>query len=435
MLRNRLWLMLISVFLMAGSCIANAKDSLLTNEALRSNEYLASANGAYRFYLQGDGNLVLRNQQNGAALWSSSTHGKGGVRLVLQGDGNLVLYTSSGKAVWSSKTNGKPATRLVMQNDANLVLFTSAGATVWATNTVIGDGGSGGGGGGETGGTGEGVKIAFVGDTGAGSNFQNVLNLIKAEKAQLTILAGDTSYSSSRDNTWDAMVRNTLGSADPVIVIAGNHDYADSNFSTVRSLGQSRLSKATNVQCSGSYAEKMTCRFKNVYFVLSAVGSSGSRSDHESFIANSLQNAPAGAWRVCAWHKNQQNMQVGGKSDEVGWTAYETCRQNGAIIATGHEHSYSRTHLLSDMSDRTISSTSSTFTVREGRTFAFVSGLGGIDIRDQERGGNWWAKIYTSTQGATYGAMFGTFYSDRAEFYFKNIKGQVIDRFTVMKGY
>jgi hypothetical protein len=31
--------------------------------------------------------------------------------------------------------------------------------------------------------------------------------------------------------------------------------------------------------------------------------------------------------------------------------------------------------------------------------------------------------------------MFGTFYEDRAEFYFKNINGQIIDQFTVMKGY
>jgi hypothetical protein len=290
-------------------------------------------------------------------------------------------------------------------------------------------------GGGAGGGTGDSAKIAFIGDTGAGSNFQNVLNLIKAEKAQLTILAGDTSYSSSKDSTWDSMVRNTLGSSDPVIVIAGNHDYGDSNFSNVRSYGQSRLNRQSNVQCSGSYAEKMTCRFKNVYFVLSAIGSSGSRTDHEAFIANSLNSAPSGAWRVCGWHKNQRDMQVGGKTDEVGWQAYRSCRERGAIIATGHEHSYSRTHLLSSMTNKTIASTASTFTVTQGRTFAFVSGLGGIDIRDQERGGDWWAKIYTSSQGATYGAMFGTFHADRADFYFKNIKGQIIDQFTVMKGY
>ncbi len=302
---------------------------------------------------------------------------------------------------------------------------------------VPGDAGNGGGSGSGSGGgsSNEGVKIAFIGDTGAGSNFQSVLDLIKSEGAELTVVAGDTSYDKSKDDDWDRMVRNTLGPNDPSIVVAGNHDYGDSNFGNVVNYGKNRLNKASEVTCSGAYGEKMTCRYKNVYFVLSAIGSSGSRSNHESFIKSSLNSAPEGAWRVCAWHKNQREMQVGGKNSEVGWGAYETCRENGAIIATGHEHSYSRTHLLSDMSSQTIASKSSSFTVEEGKTFAFVSGLGGIGIRDQEIGGSHWGKIYTSTQGARYGAMFGTFYDDRAEFYFKNIRGQIVDQFTVIKGY
>jgi hypothetical protein len=279
-----------------------------------------------------------------------------------------------------------------------------------------------------------GIKIAFIGDTGAGSNFQSVLNLIKAEGAELTIVAGDTSYDSNKDDNWDSMVRNTLGS-DPALIAAGNHDYGDSNINDVISYGKSRLNNQNNVQCTGRYAEQMTCQLGNVHIVLSAIGASGNRSDHESYITNSLNDAPNGDWRICAWHKNQRDMQVGGKSDEVGWTAYETCRQQGAIISTGHEHSYSRTHLLSDMSSQQITSTSSNFTVEEGKTFAFVSGLGGIGTRDQERNGDWWASIYTSTQGARYGAMFATFYDDYAEFYFKTINGEIIDQFTVNKGY
>lgn len=434
--------------------------------------------GGVTLNLQGDGNLVLRNT-GGSSVWSTGTHGKGANRAVMQNDANVVLLTSSNAQVWATGTRdtNTDVTRplITLAGSASMTLsqgstFTDPGAT--ATDNVDGNitsrivrtgsvntstpgtytlrydvrdtagnnattvtrmvtvtSTSGGGGGGD------GVKIAFIGDTGYGSNFQSVLNLIKAEKAQLTVVAGDTSYSASGDDDWDSRVRNTLGSADPALVVAGNHDYEDSNFGSVKSFGQSRLNRQSNVSCSGSYGEQNTCRLKNVYLVMSSIGSGGSRSSHESFISSSLDKAPAGAWRICAWHKNQRDMQVGDKTDEVGWTAYETCREKGAIIATGHEHSYERTHLLSDMSDKTISSTSSTFTVSPGRTFAFVSGLGGIGLRDQERSGNWWAKIYTSTQGATYGAMFGTFYADRAEFYFKNIKGQIIDQFTVRKGY
>jgi Calcineurin-like phosphoesterase len=286
-----------------------------------------------------------------------------------------------------------------------------------------------------------GTKIAFVGDTDAGGGFQSVLNLIKAEGAKLTVVLGDTSYSSSRDNTWDSMVRNTLGSADPALFVVGNHDILDSNYSTVRNLAQARLNNQTAVKCSSSYPTStgtsgaMACQLNNVYMVLSGVGTTGSRSSNESALSSKLNSAPAGAWRICAWHKNQRDMQVGGKTDEVGWTSYETCRKKGAIIATGHEHSYSRTHLLSSMSSKIVADSSSPYTLTNGRTIAFVSGLGGTTPRDQERSGNWWGKIYTATQSAKHGVLFGTFYDTYADFYFKNVNGQIIDSFTVHKGY
>lgn len=403
-------------------------NSLQTGKQLGLDQYIASSNGTYRFYLQGDGNLVLRNMQTGTAVWSAGTANKGGVRLSMQSDGNLVLYTAASAAVWASGSAGKSASYLIMQNDGNAALATSAGVTVWSTKTGSVPGGTG-------------TKIAFVGDTGYGSSFQGVLNLIKGEGAKLTMMLGDTSYSSSGDTTWDAMVRNTLGSSDPVLLAVGNHDIDDSNYSTVVNLAQKRLNNQSAVKCSSSYptstssSSGMACQLNNVYFVISGVGTTGSISGQETSLASNLNKAPAGAWRICAWHKNQQDMQVGGKTNETGWNVYETCRQKGAIIATGHEHSYSRTHLLSSMTNKTVVDSTSPYTLTNGRTLAFVSGLGGTSPRDQERNGAWWAKIYTATQGAKNGALFGTFYENHADFYFKNVNGQIIDSFTVNKGY
>ncbi len=107
-----------------------------------------STNGQYHFYLQGDGNLVLRNAA-GKAIWASATNGKGGVRFVLQGDGNLVLYTSARKPVWASGTVGSGASYLIVQSDGNLVMYTASGKAVWSTGTSDGTatgGGSSGGG-------------------------------------------------------------------------------------------------------------------------------------------------------------------------------------------------------------------------------------------------------------------------------------------------
>jgi hypothetical protein len=70
-----------------------------------------------------------------------------------------------------------------------------------------------------------------------------------------------------------------------------------------------------------------------------------------------------------------------------------------------------------------------------GRSFVFVSGLGGRSIRDQEIDGPWWASVYTATQGAQSGALFGVFnYGGDprlARFYFKDLAGNVVDDFLV----
>ena len=415
----RFLLGLAALFGLAG--IAQAADTLVVNKSLSPNQYLDSGNGSYRFNFQSDGNLVLRRRSDSVALWASNTNGLGGTRLTMQGNGDLVLYTNSNSAVWSTNTSGAGGNRAVMQDDANFTILSSSNAVVWSTNTgqqpVAG------------------TKIAFIGDTNAGSSFQRVLDLIKSEGAQLTIALGDTVYSANLEDDWDSKVRNTLDRSDPALVVVGNHDVDDGSWSTIRSYGEARLNNQTAVRCSGTYGERATCRLNNVFIVVSGIGTRGSSSDQEAFIADSLANAPSGAWRICAWHKNQRNMQVGSKTDEVGWTAYESCRRKGAIIATGHEHSYSRTHLLSSMQNRTVADSSSPYTVSNGNTIAFVAGIGGTDIRDQELSGNWWAKIYTSTQGAKHGALFGTFYADRAEFYLKNVDGAVIERFTIVKGY
>ena len=413
---------LLLLALLGLASLAHAADTLTSGQSLSPGARLDSANASYRFAFQTDGNLVLRRVSDSTVLWASNTNGQGGTRLTMQSDGNLVLYTSANAAVWSSKSAGSGGNRATVENNGNFAVFNASNVRVWSTNT--------GSGGGETG-----TKIAFIGDTNAGSSFQRVLDLIKREGAQLTVALGDTVYSAGLENTWDNRVRTTLGNSDPALVVVGNHDVDDGNWSTVRTLGQARLGRQSAVSCSGTYGERATCRLNNVFIVVSGVGTRGTQSDNESFIANSLANAPAGAWRICAWHKNQRLMQVGAKTDEVGWTAYENCRQRGAIIMTGHEHSYSRTHLLSSMQNRTIADSSSPYTLTNGRTIAVVSGIGGVDIRDQELSGNWWAKVYTSTQGAKHGALFGTFYSDRAEFYLKNIDGTVIDTFTVMKEY
>jgi hypothetical protein len=169
------------------------------------------------------------------------------------------------------------------------------------------------------------------------------------------------------------------------------------------------------------------------------------------------------AWRICMWHKNMHDMQPGSKGDQMDWATYRACQEAGALIVTGHEHSYARTVTLTDLGNRAAghgaTGAPDRLEVGPGRTFVFVSGLGGQSLRayhcDKHDDDTWWATVYTrnyylkaGTQVAkscheqvvksyTYGALFITFNAgsdpNKAEAYFKTINGDTIDTFSIIK--
>jgi hypothetical protein len=287
-------------------------------------------------------------------------------------------------------------------------------------------------------------KIAFIGDQYLGSNPDAVMNLIKAEGAQAVMLSGDLDYT---DNpaAWEAQINNVLGADFPVFVAIGNHDAAAwAGPGGYQQYIKDRFNRL-GISWSGDLGVQASFHYKGLFFVITAPGIDGfDTGSSDTYIRDQLA-ADTSAWSICSWHKDQQLMQVGGKPDETGWGVYEEARKGGAIIATAHEHSYSRTHLLSSMINQTTVTTSNSLTLTKGNSFAFVSGLGGNGVRPQLLGGNWWASIYASTclpadpvcqPNGNFGALFGTFNVDgqpnKAVFYFKDINGRIIDSFTVI---
>lgn len=292
-----------------------------------------------------------------------------------------------------------------------------------------------------------GLKVAFISDQGTGSDSEAVLKLIESEGADLVLHQGDLDYEAG-SNIWESMITKTLGADFPYFVSVGNHDGAE--WSGYQSMLTARLQKVPEANCEGDLGVKSACTFRGLFFILSGVGERG--SGHESYIREQLTRSKH-EWRICSWHKNQSDMQAGGKGDSVGWTAYQACQNGGAIVATGHEHSYSRTMNLRDLGNRGAGHGASPpldqLTVKPGQTFVFVSGLGGKSKRDyhsEHDTDTWWATIYTSNlyveNGTTvsgysydFGALFITFNvggdSRKAEGYFKTINGQVIDEFSV----
>jgi hypothetical protein len=287
-----------------------------------------------------------------------------------------------------------------------------------------------------------GLKVAFTGDQSLGSDPEAVLQLVVDEGAEALFVQGDFDYEDD-PAAWDDMLTRRLGADFPVIALVGNHDEARwYGAGGYQDLLAQRMQR-TGLTWTGELGVQATLRYKGLFVVQTAPDVFDDGYDHAAFIRDSLAG-DGSIWSISAWHKLMNAMQVGGKGDETGWEVYEESRRGGAIIATAHEHSYSRTHLMSSMQGLTVASTAEPLVLAaddpatggdEGRSFAFVSGLGGSSIRDQERTGDWWASVYTSTQGAEDGALFATFHVNGdprlAHFYFKDVTGKVVDDFTV----
>ena len=281
------------------------------------------------------------------------------------------------------------------------------------------------------------VRIAFIADQGYGELPRAVLRLIREEGVDAVLHQGDFDYGHDPQG-WMAMIDEELGQNFPYFTSVGNHDIERGAWGEeggYRARLEERASRL-GYTWTGIYGERASLSFEGIRILFGAPGifAGTDNSTYADYFAEELATDTA-PWRICSWHKNQKNMQVGGQLDEVGYAVYEACREGGAIIATGHEHTYSRTHLLSDVSEHIVASRSDTLEIAEGRTFVFVSAMGGRSNRIQRREGDWWASIYTATQGARSGALFASFNVEAdpslAHLYFKNVDGQIIDEFWV----
>ena len=283
------------------------------------------------------------------------------------------------------------------------------------------------------------LKVAFIGDQGNTWATRAVLRMIKAQGADMVLHQGDFDYQDD-PRGWDSRISKILGANFPYFASVGNHDLPRwRGRNGYQAMLKARLSRIPAARCSGDLGVMSACRYKGLFFILSGIGTLPAKTpddpSHVKYLSEQLAKTDA-TWRICSWHKNQRKMQTGNKTDETGWQSYEVCRKGGAIIATGHEHAYSRTHLMVDFRNQQITSFSSTLVIKEGMSFAFVSGLGGHSLRRQKRKAEWWASTYTKDNDADHGALFCTFNAGgdprMAECYFRDIRGRVADRFKIL---
>jgi hypothetical protein len=128
--------------------------------------------------------------------------------------------------------------------------------------------------------------------------------------------------------------------------------------------------------CKGELGVNAVCFYKGILIVESGIGELTEKDDVPAveFIEQALSSYPDAKWKQCFWHKNQRLMQLCSKEDEIGWDAYDVCRRYGAQIVNGHEHSYSRTVTMDNLSSNGKLSIAKVFEPTElGASFPGIS--------------------------------------------------------------
>jgi hypothetical protein len=105
---------------------------IVAGQGLTPGHSWHSCDKRFTLAMQTDSNLVL--YEGSTALWWTGTVGQDVAWMVMQGDGNLVLYNTNEGAVWNSGTGGFEYADLNIQDDGNLVIYLGPQA-VWASNT------------------------------------------------------------------------------------------------------------------------------------------------------------------------------------------------------------------------------------------------------------------------------------------------------------
>lgn len=107
-------------------------DTLRAGQRLNIGERIVSSDGNYFLLMQGDGNLVLFDNNN-RDYWATNVVGK---YATMQGDGNFVVFNQDDIPVWATNIAGHSDPYLILQNDRNLVVYQNGNSPIWASNTT-----------------------------------------------------------------------------------------------------------------------------------------------------------------------------------------------------------------------------------------------------------------------------------------------------------
>ena len=293
-------------------------------------------------------------------------------------------------------------------------------------------------------------KVALLGDQGVNAEARAVLALIKRENPSLVLLLGNLGYEGNSRRAplrWLNQLNEILGEDLPVFSPVGNHDvrrwarYASVLVDRQEQTGGTRCSGSTGSTrhaairvCSSSSPAQEPCRI------------SPTSIPHTEYLTTRLAGSEA-IWKICVWAQEPAS-DAGGRQEQRGRLGclrgvpggWRDHRHGARAFVCAHQDpgEHAEPARQSRLAGAGRADGLARLDLRRG------GWTGGESIREQERCRPFtypygcdgeWARIYTSDQGAKAGALFLTFHVDgdprKARSYFKNVDGEIVDRFTV----
>ena len=318
------------------------------------------------------------------------------------------------------------------------------------------------------------VKVALLGDTGAGPMFGSVLGLVVAERADIVMINGDLGYGSA-PVVWKERLLSAIDvEAFAVIGSLGNHDVENNNASAyVTAFADFRNDRnGLKRKCTGTtgitqgrdiVAVDEVCTFGNLSIVVSGIGQVLSVPYLEEKFEDKLKSVPAGNWKLAGYHYTLTSMNPGIKSNQNTFKFFDLIRQHGAIGAQAHTHTVMASCPISSafaldaavLCHPEFGSDLENRFVAPGTGLFVDSSLSGREARVRGRCKNPTDSScahmvdiiskegYTRADGVkkagfnTFGAMFIVFNvggdPTKAQAYFKSVDGQVVFKFNITR--
>jgi len=295
------------------------------------------------------------------------------------------------------------------------------------------------------------MTVGYVGDSGASEHTLSVYQLMIDEGAELIVHVGDFDYCD--DSTlFGTQLNATLGNV-PFLAVVGNHDlHVWGDYSNILETRYNAVLNSDYLQCDGILFVNYWCLYRGLFIAFSSVGTKcgdgySSYGWHETELKNQLEishnfstTGYVEPWVTCAWHKNQEKLQLGSKSDETGYGVYNLCSDEGAFIVTGHSHTYGRSYGLGNIEQLEIKDQCQTkvdgvciYDLSVNEAIVSLVGLGGKEENhpfvDDNANLPHWASKYNAVSGALICVYNYNGLANVAYCYFKDINGAIIDEF------